>query len=354
MPPAGKRRWWWLRMVAICAALVAGLLAIAFTAPVAYQRYRAWRYPPEYVQKIYDVRDLTFRITSFCGLAVGPASKGLVRPDPDGGLLSGGEIAGRIRKLIGEDKWTGDASIEERNGQLIVVHVPEVHEKISVFLKELRTGGDWGVILRTRFMVGADFAAILKRLGAAPGASLSDADAEKLVAIAERRGAETRNAMSVTDLVGWEKRIDDPETEIPCSTGWQVYIERLASREYLYGFDESGKAVKSIVWTGMALNVRPKVSECRTRVMLRLDAGYCGVLAMQEQSTPRGEVEVPVLDERRLKKTVTLPDGEWTALVLEPGTKDSRAEGPILVLVGVQIVRPSLDERFFREVETKL
>ncbi len=337
-PSAGKRRWWWLRMAAASGLLVAGLLAAAFTAPIAYQRYRAWRYPPVPFMRIYDVQDMTEPAPPICTgpfLGKGPTpplrrlglAPRLWSPGPPG---STAELVDEIRTLIGEDAWSAEKTIEERSSLLVIVQTPAVHEKIMKHLEDLRFGACYGVEMEARLMTAADFPGLMKRLGLRAGQEFTDKQAAALTAaVKENGGRITRFPDSV-----FRSRV----------TG---HVSQRKKRSYLCYYSDDGTAGRQQFYTGFDMQVFATVPRDQLAARMHLRPAYCELLATDKKETPGGKVEVPVVDERRGDTVITLSHEGWTALLLEPKTRDKRVAGPVLVLIGVQIVPapPSTAER---------
>ena len=141
---------WILRMAKLDYAMKKG--AIFISTPKNLQG--------ELIQKIYDVRDLTFTITSFPGPELGLGAGGgggggggvVVAPPPTV-IAAPGTLQDMIKRVIRPTSWgVGGSAIEERNGQLIVVHQPEVHAQISQLLEDFRKSQTVQVHVEARYV----------------------------------------------------------------------------------------------------------------------------------------------------------------------------------------------------------
>jgi len=138
---------------------------------------------------IYDVRDLTYTVSTFPGpeLVVTDATVG---GGGGGGPINLGEtveaeamdassLAELIMSRVRPGEWADElgTSIEERNGKLVVMQRPEVHRLIAKLLQTFRQAQTLQVVVEARFIevrdefledIGVDFADL-------PGAALSAA-----------------------------------------------------------------------------------------------------------------------------------------------------------------------------------
>jgi type II secretory pathway component GspD/PulD (secretin) len=137
---------WILRMAKLDYALKDG--AIFISTPNNLQG--------ELVQKMYDVRDLTFQIQPFPGPTLGLSGGGggagggagggggggggaMVQPAQPVQIIPPNTLKDMIQKVIRPNSWVGgNVSISENNGKLMVVHQPEVHAQISQLLEDFR------------------------------------------------------------------------------------------------------------------------------------------------------------------------------------------------------------------------
>ncbi len=303
----------WLRMVFWSALLAGGLLAFHFATPVAIRLYHVWlwrgRGADDMVMKIYDVRDLTFRVTSFCTPPSPPA-------DPPG--YTAEELMQEIREAVGRYNWPEDKTrLEERSGKLIVVQIPEGHARISRLLEEVRRRQCRQVMIETRFLTGGKCSGLLRKLGGSPGAGLTPEQVRRL-----------RKAI----MGGGGKELLCPR--LTAFNGQVAAVSALEERVFNTDYDEDGSPRIETVPLGCRLRACTNVSADLKRVDLDVTAGYCKLLDVRKTSTRHGTAEVPVLDNRAARASVSLPSGGWTALLLE-GEADA---GEVVVLVRALVV----------------
>ena len=138
---------WILRMAKLDYAMKNG--AIFISTPANLQG--------ELVQKIYDVRDLTFQIQNFpgpeLGLGGGGGGGAVVAPPPPARIVAPNTLQDMIKRVIRPNSWgAGNTSITEQNGKLIVVHQPEVHAQISQLLEDFRKSQTLQVHVEARYL----------------------------------------------------------------------------------------------------------------------------------------------------------------------------------------------------------
>jgi general secretion pathway protein D len=139
---------WILRMAKLDYAMKNG--AIFISTPANLQG--------ELVQKIYDVRDLTFQIQNFPGPSLGLGGGGaaggaVVAPPPPARIVEPNTLQEMIKKVIRSSSWgAGNTSITEQSGKLIVVHQPEVHAQISQLLEDFRKSQTLQVHVEARYL----------------------------------------------------------------------------------------------------------------------------------------------------------------------------------------------------------
>jgi hypothetical protein len=300
-------------MILVTAGLVGGLLGSYFATPVAVRLYYVWlwrgRSADDMVQKIYDVRDLTFSVTSFCT----PPS-----PPADPPAYTAEELLQEIREAVGPHNWPEDKTrLEESNGKLIVVQIPEMHARISELLEDVRRTQCRQVLIETRFVAGGKCAGLLRALGGSPGAALTPEQVRRL-------------RKAIRD--GGGKEILCPRLTV--FNGQAASVSAFEQRTFKAGYDEGGGPLIKTIPLGCRLRARSAVSSDLRRVDVDVMAGYCRLLDVQRRSTPHGTAETPVLDDRATRATVALPSGGWTALLLE-GEGDARE---VMVLVRALVV----------------
>jgi hypothetical protein len=269
---------------------------------------------------IYDVQDLIENVPDFC-TPPDPLRVGLT-PAPWSPAYSDSELVNEIRTLVGKDAWSYGKSIEARNGKLVIVQTAAVHKKIRKYLKQLRLSTRYDLELKVQLMTGANFPGLMKRLGLKPGRKFTGKKARKLIALVEKNGGRTTRL---------------PNSVLRSRVTGRVSLRRKHS--YLSYYAADGTACRQQFHTGFDMKVFAAISRDRRLVTAHLRPAYCELLATNKRKTPRGNVEVPVLDERRQDLVVRLSRGGWAALLLESKVKDKRATGPVLVLLATRVVR---------------
>jgi hypothetical protein len=300
-------------MVFWSALLAGGLLGSYFATPVAIRLYHVWlwrgRSADDVIMKIYDVRDLTFSVQSFCTPASPPA-------DPPG--YTAEELMQEIREAVGRYNWPEDKTrLEERSGKLIVIQIPEGHARTSRFLEEVRRRQCRQVHLETRFLTGGRCARLLRELGGSPGAALTPEQVRRLRKV-------------ISDSGG--KEILCPR--LTAFNGQTASVFALKERTFNTDYDEDGSPSVKTIPLGCRLRACSNVSADLKRVDLDVTAGYCKLLNVRKTSTKHGTAEVPVLDDRAARASVALPSGGWTALLLK-GEADA---GEVIVLVRALVI----------------
>ncbi len=114
----------------------------------------------ELVQKIYDVRDLTFQIQNFPGPVLGLSGGGgqggpgvVIAPPPPAQIVELNTLQDMIKRVIRPNSWgVNNTSISENGGKLIVVHQPEVHTQISQLLEDFRKSQTLQVHVEARYL----------------------------------------------------------------------------------------------------------------------------------------------------------------------------------------------------------
>jgi len=117
---------------------------------------------------IYDIRDLTYTITSFPGpeliLTTAPGGGGAggaggmgpitLDAPPPASLVAAGSLAELIMSRVQPSSWGADlgTSIEERSGKLVVMQKPEIHRLISQLLRTFRESQTLQVTVQARFI----------------------------------------------------------------------------------------------------------------------------------------------------------------------------------------------------------
>jgi len=144
--------------------------------------------------KIYDVRDLTYQITSFPGPELvltatgggdsGDAGGAISLEDEPEVMVEASSLAELIMSRVAPSKWDASlgTSIEERNGKLVVMQEPGVHRLIGQLLRAFRESQTLQVAVQARFIevrdgfledIGIEFADI-PQAGAGGGSTWQD------------------------------------------------------------------------------------------------------------------------------------------------------------------------------------
>jgi hypothetical protein len=314
-------RRWWLRALIASAALAGLLISIYVLTPVAVKAYYAWRWRntslDQMAQKLFDVRDLT------------GSYPGFQKP-----LIPRRELISQIRALIGEHNWPeGKTNLSLNAGKLVVVQRPEALIRISEYIEGKRQEFIKLINIEVRFLVGPDCAKLLASAGGKSGGTLTPAQARRLTALIQEKQGRAL----------WTLR----------TTYWNQQSARISKdfkpRSYTSGHDASGKPLTRVLRLGASLRVQPIASDDLKRVMLHLQPSCRQLLTMRTEATPAGSVEVPEIDQRHGKATVTVPDGYWAALILEPERSVPKGEKQagitIVVLVRALIVDSSDPKR---------
>ena len=119
------------------------------------------------VVKHHDVQDLVFGLTDFIGPRIDRIRLLDELEDDDGGgpfgaigevmqVLSPDDLATLIQENVAVGTWDDFASIESFEGNIIIVHTPEVQEKVSQFLEGLRRFSSSLVTIESKFMTVAE------------------------------------------------------------------------------------------------------------------------------------------------------------------------------------------------------
>lgn len=259
------------------------------------------------VQRIYDVRELTYAMPHFPGPWLGRPWRGqgsggvvMMAPPPNCAFLPG-TLQDVIKRTIEPRSWgAGGASIEERNGQLIVVHKPAVHRRIAKLLSELRARHKKQVQVRA-LVVAADERAA-GRLCVRRPTVLSDAEVRKLLAAGGRIAAEARITGHNSQRV-------------------YVYSGRQANR-VLYS---TGLPAVESPRSGLAFDVLPLLSTDGKAATLTLR------VSLVERPSKSGEQR-----EVYFRAALAVPLGKYVvagAMKQRPGAKG----GPLLVLVRADV-----------------
>ncbi len=206
------------------------------------------------VQRIYDVRNLTAMIPDFPGPAMGRPWRGqmgacLTLSLPANCAVPPGELQDLIKRSIEPTSWgVGGTVVEERRGQLIVVHKPAVHARIAKLIAGLHPK------VKKQVQVRALLVAVGKR--AAAGLSirrptvLSDVEVGKLLTSGGRVAAEARVTCHNTQRVN-------------------VYSGRQASRV----LHSDGLPEVESPRSGFVFDVRPTLSTDRKAATLMVRVG---------------------------------------------------------------------------------
>jgi general secretion pathway protein D len=140
---------WILRMAKLDYALKNG--AIFISTPGNLQG--------ELVQKMYDVRDLTFSIEHFPGPELGlnaggtGAAGAVISTPPPTSVVQVATLQDMIRRVVRPTSWTlAGVQIQENGGRLMVTHQPEVHAQISQLLEDFRKTQTLQVHVEARYV----------------------------------------------------------------------------------------------------------------------------------------------------------------------------------------------------------
>jgi hypothetical protein len=212
------------------------------------------------VQKVYDVRALTFGHQHFPGPQLGmtrtPAGGGcalVVPAPPAGSAATGGALCDAIKRTIEPESWgVNNNSITEQSGRLIVVHTEAVHKKIPGVISWMRKQVKRQVAVRALIVpVGDAAAAQVRRRGSA---EFDPAEVEGLIKAA---GART------------------VEAEVRCFNTQRVYLSCIQEicEPVLLPANEPDARVVRIGWV---FDVRPVLGPERKNVSLEVRLSRSG------------------------------------------------------------------------------
>ena len=286
-------------------------------------------------QHLYDLRDLTTPVRDH------PArSLNLV---PSGGFgfgfgeeyaeeplafYEGDTIADMIREYVQPDSWDElrSASIEYRNGILVVTHTARVHEEIAAFLAELRSraASQLTIDVRGIRLSGADLDAVL-----------GDASALVVSEDGERRLAKLLEEGRATVLFAGA---------VQCVNTQRVNLTELTRRSYVQDYDveiaEASSIADPIVQVleeGVVVDVRPFLAGNGELAILEVRADLAHLDGMGEIETPVGNIELPKLSILRIRTTLATAIGRSVVI---GGTVADGDEGAMLIVLTPTAYRP--------------
>jgi len=324
--------------------LLAGLLlGAAAAARPLYARYRAWRYPPEYSMRIYDVRDFIVLRPNLCNggwLQLEPIVRGapptLDESWPQALPLF---LEDAVKQDTGLDNWQNrQASIQERSGQLVVFQLPDMHDRVVRAIEKLRREAQREVSVEAVFLKGPALTGLLADAKIASGQVLPASTARALIAAAAMNGMQPVRPARVADLRVYTPK-ELKEATVRCSNGRPRRLSALETRD-LPGVP-GGKSEQ--VHAGFVLDIQPAFPGPGPTVDLELRASYCALLS----ETPAADGLRP-LDERSLQLGVTVPAEGWAVLILPSACAPAAGPGtsePVVVLVGVRPTTDKPDEK---------
>lgn len=114
------------------------------------------------ILKVHSIADLTFSMASFAG----PQIKDIpvATEEDEEKPRAGGEVGERVKfidpeilvemiqKTVARGTWEDTATIEAVGGNLLVIHTPEVHQKVAQFLNDLRKFQTSLVTVESKFL----------------------------------------------------------------------------------------------------------------------------------------------------------------------------------------------------------
>jgi tetratricopeptide (TPR) repeat protein len=115
----------------------------------------------------HDVQDLVFGLTDFMGPRIDRIRLLDDLEDDDGGgpfggigerpqLINPDDLATLIQENVEPGAWDDGATIESYEGHIVIVHTPEIQEKVRAFLEDLRNFSSSLVTIETKFMTVGD------------------------------------------------------------------------------------------------------------------------------------------------------------------------------------------------------
>ncbi|MCB9914314.1 MAG: hypothetical protein H6828_04070 [Planctomycetes bacterium] len=115
----------------------------------------------------HDVQDLVFGLTDFMGPRINEIRLLDNLEDDDGGgpfggigekpqLINPDDLATMIQENVEPGSWDDGATIESYEGHIVIVHTPEVQEKVRSFLEDLRKFSSSLVTIETKFLTVGD------------------------------------------------------------------------------------------------------------------------------------------------------------------------------------------------------
>lgn len=292
--------------------------------------------PVEFVNRVYDVRDLTTAFVDRPGHSMDLAPSGGFgfvffgaeesEPLP---FYEGETILDLVRGSVAPGSWDElrSVSIEYRNGLLVVKHTESVQQEIEAFLDALRFRAAAQVTVGVRFV----------RLKAAALRSLlDDGSAAVLGADAEARLGAFVSAGDASIL---------HEGAVQCVNTQRVNLTETVRETYLADQDVEiaeratvSDPVFRTLETGIVVDVRPVLAGAGDTVVLQLRADVAHRKGeLESVETPNGTVETPEVEVLKLRTTVVAPLGRAVAV---GGTLADGDDGALLLLLTPTVVRP--------------
>ncbi len=278
------------------------------------------------VLRVYNVADLTVRLTNFIGpnLKLQPAGAEIDEDQPLFGRADEGEIffAG-IDELIdllysnvSPDAWEeGSARISASgpNG-IVVIAEPDVHQGVEAYLGELRRSVGRTVTIELRLIEADSGVAPLLTPGSS-SLALSRAEGLKILEMAESgQGYRLARSGRITGYNG--QRVSYFRgAQQAFVQDWDVEVAQEAS---------ISDPIVGIAHAGFAFDVRPVVrNEDLIVVDLRAQVSKWRE-PLRTVVTPSGPVQAPNLAYTRLSTTLTVPNGGFALAGSGPGSDGGR------------------------------
>ncbi len=251
--------------------------------------------------RFFDVRDLTTPVRSLPSLPPHlwpsnyspPQPHELPEPEPAIGL---DELVELIREGDHGEVWEDPATIEGRNGMLIVRNTPEVLARVERTIAAVRRAAPWTLV------VAAEVVELPAAMAAPFGENglLSDAAVEALHAARRAGDATSLDALRLTSMRG-RRNVVRVGTVVNYLQDYEVEIAQAS---------EIGNPVFMDVFVGSQLALTAGLAPDGQAALLEVDFVRTGMpMPIQKLNTTHGEVELPELEIFQLRTAIDAPFG---------------------------------------------
>jgi hypothetical protein len=295
---------------------------------------------PRRVLRIYNVQLITSRPENFPGPEIGRPPMGeqgagapaFEEPDEEGISISAEELAELIKTSIEEDSWGNVRnSISVVGNALVVVQKPEVQSKIKAFLDSIRSRRAVLIFSTLRF-VSCD-TATLRRLLPDGGAGLSLTAAQLASIEREIQRGKALRLVGSGCVTGFNRQ----RVHIVSSKEMPVIAD--ADVEVAQGAG-IGDPIMAVIRDGVVHDLVPVLTGDGRHIVMDLRPTSAKMSSPVLTSLGKGidfKVHKFLVDEQRIRTSITVPDGGTAAFVCGPD--ESAPTRRALILISGRIVR---------------